>query len=55
MMDRLYQFAKTEEKSLKEHKEILKALKARDKKNLKTVVVNHWIPQVSWSELEKVL
>jgi DNA-binding GntR family transcriptional regulator len=55
MMDRLYQFAKTEEKSLKEHEEIIKALKARDKRNLKTVVVNHWIPQMPWSELEKVL
>lgn len=30
--------------SMKSHKEILKALKIKDKKKLKTIILEHWIP-----------
>jgi DNA-binding FadR family transcriptional regulator len=30
--------------SMKFHKEILKALKIKDKKKLKTIILEHWIP-----------
>jgi len=48
-------YEKTEilEKSMREHKKILEALKSKDKKKLKTLAIEHWTPALSWSKIEK--
>jgi DNA-binding GntR family transcriptional regulator len=39
-----FQNSKIINMSMKFHKEILKALKIKDKKKLKTIILEHWIP-----------
>jgi len=53
-LDRVFRQSKSLEKSINDHKAILRALKNKDKKKLKSLVMNHWTPPLSWSEIEKL-
>jgi len=54
---RLHAFQKPEvlKKSLNEHKELLKALKSKDKKRLKTMMPKHWVSPLKSSSFKEGL